>query len=227
LAENGVPAITTLSELTIDGKLSLGSGGSSKDLFDFYGADLRAWFHGQRALHDAIMVGAGTVRCDDPELTVRHAPGANPLRVVPSSDGRLPLDARLLNDGLPTLVAVSRQASDETVAALIAKPGVEVVRCGDERVDLRELMDLLDARGVRTLMVEGGSRLLHSLFEVGLVSRIVIKHIPVISGALDAPTYLHTDRSGSTLALSRWRLTDLFMKSGVGVSIYQPLADAA
>ncbi len=222
-----MPKITTLSELTIDGKLSLGSGGSSKDLFDFYGDDLRVWFHAQRALHDAIMVGAGTVRCDDPELTVRHAPGANPLRVVPSSDGRLPLDARLLNDGLPTLVAVSRQANYETVAALIAKPGVEVVRCGDERVDLRELMDLLDARGIRTLMVEGGSRLLHSLFEVGLVSRIVIKHIPVISGAPDAPTYLRTDRAGSTLALSRWRLTDLFMKSGVCVSIYQPLADAA
>ena len=69
-----MPDVTTLSELTIDGKLSLGDGGSSKDLFDFYGEDLRAWFHAQRALHDAIMVGAGTVRCDDPELTVRYAP---------------------------------------------------------------------------------------------------------------------------------------------------------
>jgi riboflavin-specific deaminase-like protein len=222
-----MPTITTVSELTIDGKLALGGGGSSKDLFDFYGDDLRAWFHGQRAMHDAIMVGAGTVRCDDPELTVRHTPGANPLRVVPSSDGRLPLDARLLNDGLPTLIAVSRQADDETVAALSAKPGVEVVRCGDARVDLRELMELLDARGIKTLMAEGGSRLLHSLFEAGLVSRIVIKHIPVISGALDAPTYLRADQSGSTLALSRWRLTDLFTKSGVGVSIYQPFAAVA
>lgn len=222
-----MPAITTLSELTIDGKLSLGSGGSSKDLFDFYGDDLRVWFHAQRAQHDAIMVGAGTVRCDDPELTVRFAPGANPLRVVPCSDGRLPLDARLLNDGLPTLVAVARRASEAAVAALIAKPGVMVIRCGDDRVDLPELMNALDARGLRTLMVEGGSRLLHSLFEASLVSRIVIKHIPVISGALDAPTYLRADRDPSTLALSRWRLTDLFMKSGVGVSIYHPLAAAA
>ncbi len=222
-----MPKITTLSELTIDGKLSLGSGGSSKDLFKFYGDDLRTWFHAQRASHDAIMVGAGTVRCDDPELTVRHASGANPLRIVPSSDGRLPLDARLLNDGLSTLVAVARQADEHVIAALAAKPGVEVVRCGDDRVDLGELMSLLDARGVQTLMVEGGSRLLHSLFEAGLVSRIVIKHIPVISGALEAPTYLSADRSGSSLAFSRWQLTDLFMKSGVGVSIYQPLPAAA
>ena len=222
-----MPTVTTLSELTIDGKLSLGSSGSSKDLFNFYGDDLRAWFHAQRAQHDAIMVGAGTVRCDDPELTVRHAPGANPLRVVPCSTGLLPLEARLLNDGLSTLVAVSGRATKEAVAALAAKPGVEVIRCGDDRVDLVELMAALDARGVRTLMVEGGSRLLHSLFEAGLVSRIVIKHIPVISGALDAPTYLRADRPQSTLALSRWQLTDLFMKSGVGVSIYQPFAAAA
>ena len=222
-----MPRITTVSELTIDGKLSLGAGGSSKDLFDFYDDDLRAWFHTQRSLHDAIMVGAGTVRCDDPELTVRHVVGRNPLRVVPCSDGRLPLDARLLNDGLPTLVAVSSAATPAAVTALTDKPGVAVVRCGDGRVDLVELMARLDARGVATLMVEGGSRLLHSLFEAGLVSRIVIKHIPVISGKLDAPTYLRAERESSTLALSRWRLTDLFIKSGVGVSIYQPLATAA
>lgn len=222
-----MPQITTLSELTIDGKLSLGSGGSSKDLFDFYGEDLRVWFHAQRALHDAIMVGAGTVRCDDPELTVRYVSGNNPLRIVPCSDGRLPLDARLLNDGLPTLVVVSRVATTAAVQALTAKPGVEIMRCGDERVDLVELMKRLDGRGIKTLMVEGGSRLLHSLFEAGLVSRIVIKHIPVISGALDAPTYLRPHLGQSTLALSRWTLTDLFMKSGVGVSIYHPLAAAA
>ena len=77
--------ITTLSELTIDGKLSLGPNASSKDLFAFYGDELRQWFHGVRASHDAIMVGAGTVRNDDPELTVRYVQGRNPLRIVPAS----------------------------------------------------------------------------------------------------------------------------------------------
>lgn len=218
--------ITTLSELTIDGKLSLGPGRSSKDLFDFYGEDLRAWFHGERAKHDAIMVGAGTVRNDDPELTVRYAAGRNPLRVVPASEGLLPPDARLLNDGLPTLVAVSDRASHETVRALAARPGVEVVRCGQDRVDLAALADLLYARGVRSLMAEGGSRLLHSLFEADLVGKIVIKHIPVICGAPGAPTFLSSDTAAS-LSLSRWRLDDWFVKSGVGVSVYRPLAQAA
>lgn len=216
-------AITTLSELTIDGKLSLGPGASSKDLFDFYGDELRTWFHGQRAAHDAIMVGAGTVRADDPELTVRYAPGPNPLRIVPASDGDLPLGARLLNDGLPTLVAVSCAAPEAAVAALAAKPGVEVVRCGEDRVNLAELMDVLEARGVRSLIVEGGSRLLHSLFDARLVGRIIIKHIPVIAGAAEAPTYLRPPQGAEPLALSRWRLADWFVKGGVAVSVYEPL----
>lgn len=219
--------ITTLSELTIDGKLSLGPGASSKDLFDFYGDELRVWFHQQRALHSAIMVGAGTVRSDDPELTVRYFEGPNPLRVVPSSMGDIPLASKLLNDGGATLVAVSRRAPADVVAALSAKPNVEVVRCGASRVDLAELMRVLYALGIRSMIAEGGSRLLHSLFEADLVSRIIIKHIPVISGALEAPTYLRPVNGRSRLSLSRWRLADMFVKSGVGVSVYTPFATAA
>lgn len=215
--------ITTLSELTIDGKLSLGPGASSKGLFDFYGGELREWFHGKRAQCDAIMVGANTVRNDDPELTVRHAEGRNPLRVVASSDGRLPLDARLLNDGWPTLVAVSRSAAEVAVAALRAKSQVEVVCCGEDLVNLPELMAMLESRGVKRLVVEGGSRLLHSLFEAGLVSRIIIKHIPVISGALDAPGFLRADNEHSQLSLSRWRIEQWFVKDGVGISIYSAI----
>lgn len=218
--------ITTVSEQTLDGKLSLGPGRSSKALFDFYGEDLRGWFHEQRAAHDAIMVGAGTVRSDDPELTVRYARGENPLRVTLSSRGDLPAESRLFNDGLPTLVALSARAPEAVAASLSAKPGVEVVRCGENRVDLGALMAVLETRGIKTLMVEGGSRLLHSLHAAGLVNRIIIKHIPVIAGAADAPSYLNPSEGSAPLALSRWRLTDLFAKSGVAVSIYQPMDEA-
>lgn len=219
--------VTTLSELTIDGKLSLGAGASSKDLFDFYGDELREWFHSQRAQCDAIMVGAGTVRADDPELTVRHATGPNPLRVVPANLGQLPLDSKILNDGGATLVAVSNRAPQAAIDALAAKPNVEVVRCGEDRVDLVRLMAVLGLRGVRTMIAEGGSRLLHSLFEAGLVSQIIIKHIPVIAGTPDAPTYLRPEDGRGRLSLSRWRLTEWFVKGGVGISIYRPLEQMA
>src|ERR1700710_407379 len=128
--------ITTLSELTIDGKLALHRTSSSKELFDYSTDELKAWFHGQRALCDAIMVGANTVRVDDPSLTVRYASGRSPLRVIPSSDGLLPLSSTLLNDGYPTLVATAKTAQPATVTALAAKPGVEVICCGETEVDL-------------------------------------------------------------------------------------------
>jgi 5-amino-6-(5-phosphoribosylamino)uracil reductase/2,5-diamino-6-(ribosylamino)-4(3H)-pyrimidinone 5'-phosphate reductase len=214
--------ITTLSELTIDGKLALHRTSSSKELFDYSTDELKAWFHGQRALADAIMVGANTVRVDDPSLTVRYVEGRNPLRVIPSSDGLLPLSSALLNDGVPTLVATASSASAETVAALKAKPNVEVVLCGNGQVDLPALMDLLASRGLKTLIVEGGSTLLSSLFGEGLVSRIIIKHIPIISGDPDAPTYLTLNpRPGLALGVSRWRMAEWFVKGGIGVSIYE------
>jgi riboflavin-specific deaminase-like protein len=213
--------ITTLSELTIDGKLALHRTSSSKELFDYSTDELKAWFHGQRALCDAIMVGANTVRVDDPSLTVRYAPGRSPLRVIPSSDGLLPLSSALLNDGLPTLVATARKAHPATLAALAAKPGVEVATCGETEVDLVALLAVLAARGVKSLIVEGGSTLLSSLFGQNLVSKIIIKHIPIISGDPEAPTYLTlTPRPGLDLGISRWRMDDWFVKGGIGVSIY-------
>src|SRR3990167_6119481 len=211
--------ITTLSELTIDGKLSLGPSASSKDLFLYSTDELKAWFHGQRAASDAIMVGANTVRTDDPELTVRYVKGDNPLRVVPSSDGLLPPDCTLLNDGVPTLIAVSERATPRVIAELEARDHVQVVVCGRDRVDLAALMAILEDRGIKRLIAEGGSELLSSLFGAQLVSRIIIKHIPVIAGSPDAPTYLN----GANISLSRWRLDDWFIKGGIGVSIYRPL----
>ena len=179
--------ITTFSELTLDGRMTLGRGASSKALFGFYSPELRHWFHAERAAHDAIMVGAGTVRADDPELTVRHAPGRNPLRVIPTNDGNLPASSHILTDGLPTLLAVPRTLPAPVRDRLTAHPGVTLIDCGEARVDLATLAAALRAQGVRSLMVEGGSHLLHGLFAAGLVNRIVIKHIPVICGATDAP----------------------------------------
>jgi 5-amino-6-(5-phosphoribosylamino)uracil reductase/2,5-diamino-6-(ribosylamino)-4(3H)-pyrimidinone 5'-phosphate reductase len=124
-------------------------------------------------------------------------------------------------------VATSKRATAEAKTALAAKPGVEVVTCGEDEVHLPSLMAILDVRGVKNLIVEGGSTLLHSLFGQDMVSKIIIKHIPVISGDPDAPTYLTlAPRPGGAPGLSRWRLDEWFVKGGIGVSIYSR-ADAA
>ena len=88
-------------------------------------------------------------------------------------------------------------------------------------MDLRQAVNAPAARGIDTLLVEGGSHLLHELFAAGLVTRIVIKHIPVASESLDAPTYPAADAAGPVLALSRWQVVDWRLIGGVGVSIYK------
>lgn len=217
--------LTTFSELTIDGRLTLTPGGSSKALFAYYGAPLQQWFHAQRAAHDAIMVGAGTVRADDPELTVRHVAGANPLRVIPTNDGDLPDEAHVLRDGYPTLLAVPDDLP-AAVAKRLTQGAVELMHCGPGRVDLRLLLARLAARGIRSLMVEGGSRLLAGLFAAGLVDRIVIKHIPVIAGCQPGQSagspFLDCVDIG--LPLSRWQVMEWQVIGGVGVSVYKPFA---
>lgn len=215
--------ITAFSEVTIDGRLALGNGLSSKSLFDFYGAELRQWFHAERAAHDAIMVGAGTVRIDNPELTVRHVVGRNPLRVIASNDGKIPAESHVLTDGLPTLIVVPLKLPDPVRNQLEARAGVRLMTCGETTVDLSGLAKGLSSLGVGSLMVEGGGRLLHGMFGAGLVNRIVIKHIPVISGAVDAPSYFAAETGATAVDLSRWAVVDWRLIGGVGVAIYEPL----
>ena len=209
--------VTTFSELTIDGKLTLTRGGSSKALFEHYGAEMGRWFHAERAAHDAIMVGAGTVRADNPELTVRHVTGANPLRVIPTNDGEIPPSRHILTDGHPTLFAVPSRLPPDVRARLARHDGIGFMDCGAQTVELPLLVQGLAARGIGSLMVEGGSRILHGLFAARLVDRIVIKHIPVIAGATDAPNYL----DGPSMKLSRWQIVKWAAIGGVGVAIYE------
>jgi riboflavin biosynthesis pyrimidine reductase len=95
--------------------------------------------------------------------------------------------------------------------------------CGKIAVDLQDLPLQLCRRGIRSLMVEGGSRLFHSFFREDFVDRIVIKHIPVLSGDPSAPSYL----AGSRMAVSEWQVETWHCIGGVGVATYVRKQDAA
>lgn len=214
--------VTSVTEMTIDGRLSIGPGVSSKTLFDFYGSELSRWFHAERARHDLIMVGAGTVRCDDPELTVRHVEGRSPIRVVPTSSGHLPQDATIHTDGRPTILLVPEDLPESATDPLTKdRASVSILRAGQKVVDLRKSFKMLEAMGFRSLMVEGGSRLLTSLFAADLIDRIVIKQIPIVTGSPDAPTFLSKAPIGALPVLSRWSLQTCDAIGGVAVTTYR------
>ncbi len=170
------PEVTVCAAVSIDGRIASASGDSRLSS----GADLDR-LHRLRASSDAVMVGANTARLDDPRLTVRRAGGRSPLRVVVDSAGAVPPGSHLIRTArdVPTLVAVSRSAPPDAEARLSP---AEVVRVGEGRVDLRGLLETLHARGVRSVLAEGGGRLNWELVRLGLCDALQVTVCPVVLG---------------------------------------------
>ncbi len=144
--------------------------------------DLRR-VHALRAGSDAILVGVGTVLMDDPKLTVRreYAKGRSPLRIVLDSGGRTPRGAQVLDGKAPTLIVTT----EDCVRTF---PAAEVFRCGKEEVDLELLLDHLASRGIRTLLVEGGSAVIWSFLHEGLADELKVFVASKALGGKSTPT---------------------------------------
>jgi riboflavin-specific deaminase-like protein len=139
-----------------------------------------AHLHRLRALVDAVVVGVGTVLADDPQLTVRRVAGPSPARVVIDPNGRLTPTARLLaDDGVPRLV-ITR--SDTT---LDLAPGIEVVKVGatDGQLAPADVLAALAERGIRRILIEGGSNTVSRFLAAGCLDRLHVMIAPMIIGA--------------------------------------------
>lgn len=184
----GLPFVVAKFAATLDGKIAAASGDSRW----VAGAEARAWAHQFRTKVDAIMCGVNNVLLDDPQLTARPdgVPASRqPLRIVADSRGRTPLDAKVVGAGGPTIVATTEAAPMAWRATMHAN-GVEicVLPAGEDgRVDLRALMALLGARGVLSLLVEGGGVLHGGLFAAGLVDKVHAIIAPKIVGGSAYP----------------------------------------
>ena len=185
----GLPFVTAKFAMSLDGKIATHTGDSKW----IAGEIARGYVQEMRKTSDAIMVGVNTVLRDDPQLTARDEDGRplarQPLRVVLDSGARTPPDARMLKEPGHTLIAVTRPP-DGRVASLM-EAGAEIIRLPetrDGRVEPRALLEALGARGVVSLMVEGGGTLLGSLFHLGLVDKVVAFIAPVVIGGGDAPS---------------------------------------
>ncbi len=174
------PYVRTKLAASLDGRTAMASGESKWITGDAARVDVQRW----RARSSAMLTGSGTVRIDDPALTVRDFIVARqPLRVVVESRREpMPADARLLQEAGETLVATA--GMDPERAHLLRAAGAEVVvLAGEEgRVDLSALLRELAGRGVNEVMVEAGPRLNGALLAQGLVDEIVLYLAPHLMG---------------------------------------------
>jgi 3,4-dihydroxy 2-butanone 4-phosphate synthase/GTP cyclohydrolase II len=164
---------------TLDGRIAT-RGGDSKWISS---PPERRVSHALRAACDAVAVGAGTVLTDDPLLTVRMVPGASPIRVILDSTLRLPTDAQVFGPKAATVVLTSERSHPDRRAAL--REGgvkVEVVRGAPDGIDLGDGLTRLLALGIRSVLVEGGARVITSMLRGRLVDRVVVAVAPLLLG---------------------------------------------
>jgi len=180
--KTGLPLVTLKFARTLDGKLATITGDSK---WISNPSSLRL-AHTLRSAHDAVLVGVDTIIRDDPALTVRLVEGRSPRRVVVDSRLRVPPGCKVLaKRGAPSTVIATTSQSDQWKADRIISAGAEVWHVrkdGSNRVDLRYLLQRLGKSDIRSMLAEGGSKLLTSFLKRRLADYLVVVIAPKILG---------------------------------------------
>jgi len=221
----GMPLVTAKFAVSLDGKIATRSGDSKWISSD----EARKYVHYLRYATDAIMAGVNTILIDDPHLTSRcggtgGTARKQPLRVIVDGKGRTPLTARVFGEPGKTLLALGRSVTSEETKAF-AQVGAEVLELPSEKglIGLEKLLKSLGEREVSSVLVEGGGTLLGSLFDLGLVDKVIAFIAPIIIGGEEAKTAVGGKGAGKvvdSVKLQRVRIEkfgeDLMVSGYVG-----------
>lgn len=192
------PYVTAKWAMTLDGKLASRTG----DAFWISRPDARSWVHDLRDRVDAVLVGAGTARLDDPQLTPRLSPEQArwrrtqreraPLRVILSTEGDLPEHLALLQPDLaPGTCVMTGPGCSQGVRERLVAQGIEVVEVpllAPGQLDLEAILRSLGERGLMHVLIEGGASVLGSAFDQRCIEHVAVFVSPKLIGGRDAPS---------------------------------------
>ena len=188
LVNTGRPFVVAKFATSLDGKIATASGDSKWITSEA----ARSRANALRGRYDAVMVGVNTIIEDDPQLTLRQGGASSerqPLRIVVDSRGRTPPNARVLREPGQTLLAVAD--IEESRHRALEEAGAELLLTAASRsggIDLQALLQALGAREVTGILVEGGGKLLGSLFDLGCVDKVLAFVSSTIIGGAKAPS---------------------------------------
>ncbi|MCD1295736.1 5-amino-6-(5-phosphoribosylamino)uracil reductase [Methanocella sp. CWC-04] len=203
------PYTVLISEMTVDGKLTLKRGLSSKIIMGLMDDESHRFLHQKRTEFDAIMVGSNTIKIDNSILTNRLVEGKSPVRVIPNSDASIPPGSNVLNSDAPTIIVVSENADKEKVNAIRSR-GADIIVCGKDRIDIDGMMERLVDRGISKLMVEGGPTLIWQLISKAMIDHIILIQIPYIIGGDSTPSLVGGPGVDSIEDVVSVELTDFY-----------------
>lgn len=194
--------------MTLDGKTAAPTGEARW----ISGPEARRRTHELRARCGGVMVGFRTAQIDDPELTVRHVEGEQPIRIVVDPLGEVDDDSNLVRTAteLPTWLLASEDV-DPRRSGVLSDHGVQVIHVptaeGPRRLHLGQALKELHRRGLRRLLVEGGGGLVAQLFAWNCVDQVLAFVAPKIIGGKTSPTPVAGD--GRPFMAEAWQLRDV------------------
>lgn len=180
------PFVIVKCASTLDGRIAARSGDSKW----VTGDEARQFVHRLRHAVDGILIGINTVRNDDPGLTTRLPgnDGKDPARIILDTHLTISPQARLFRQtsDAETILVTGKKPAPDRIAAL-EKVGGRVLRTGlkDGLIDMDVLMEKLGAMGLTSILIEGGSRVLFSAFNCGIVDKVYFFYAPKILGGDD------------------------------------------
>lgn len=187
----GKPFVILKVAMTLDGKIATPQGDSKWITSE----KARTFVHKMRNNVDAVMTAVGTVKADNPQLTVRlykNRNMKNPARIVIDPDLETPVDFKIF-DIPPETILVTRVISHHVAAQVISEKmkilsekGVQILEYEGTKVDLQWLMKRLGDKGICSLMIEGGSSFSGSCLNDGIVDKVVFFIAPKILGGKDS-----------------------------------------
>lgn len=181
------PFVTVKAAESLDGKIATRLGESRW----ITSSAAREYVHRLRYETDAVLTGINTILKDDPSLNARvkgKISAKQPLRIILDDRLRIPLNAKVLkSQGGKVIIAVLKAAPREKIERLKAE-GAEIltIKAKNQRVGIKDLLRKLADRGVADVLIEGGSEVIASAFEAGVVDRAIFFIAPKIIGGRQA-----------------------------------------
>ena len=176
------PYVILSAAITLDGKL-----GVKNKRTKLSSKNDKIRVHKLRSKVDAIIIGNNTVRLDNPLLTVRHAQGKNPVRIILDSSGTIKSNSKIIQtcNKIPTIIAVSELISEKNLQRL-RKFSLEIIVCGKNNVDISKLLGILLKNGIKKILLEGGGTVNWSFIKRNLIDEAIITLTPYILGGKDS-----------------------------------------
>ena len=183
------PHVIFSAAITLDGKLATRTGDSKLSSK----ADKNR-VHKLRGKVDAILIGKNTAKLDNPILSVHHQKKKNPIRIILDSNATIKNSSRILRTSskIPTIIVVGQKAHKKNLRRLEKFP-IQVIVCGNQRINIKKLIGILAKQGIKKILVEGGGATNWAFIKANLVDEIIITITPYLVGGINATTLVDGD----------------------------------